>query len=1670
MDFNPLDILAAAALGEEDATPELKNSEAGQPDSSGQIPCTSHLVAQNDKLADDEKEPEMGKSGSNSLKRNRSSESGGQAVMAPQKTPWSPDSLLSLSPDSHPIQTNAYCIDELVKDIKTKSIDMELKNIIGKSFPDDNCLNHNLIDNSHDMSFQSEPNDNYVAVKNKINSSLNKDPSKSPLKLMSDLQKTEDNDKDLTSADDKSVDSGVSGGEFSPASDSCQCETWALDHSYAMVEGHTSHPSVDNDDIDVCSDLSPSTEDTEQRSQNMALDCNYLKSGIMEGVSASTLDLYGVANSLGRSKLPSSSSSASSPTADLSSRSYKSVLDDNENCHFPELAASGSNSASTSPNKTAAKYGKFKIGTFASFSTSNLELEKYLKDQEPKNKNHRKLNVGIPSDPLAVEQTLGSSSLQPLLQSPSLDWDRSEAASETQEDSSDDKTPSRLSPDLSAEKVTEWSHPLFHDHDYCSKDANCAKTESVKKVAAPKRKYTKRKSKLDVMNHEKILKAKYLKKELLKQDSFLKKAGEPEVAQEDSMKSNPVGRPRKKTLDKVVDEEIDPETGTKMKITGKFQDQYVYYLSKSSRTTTRRRQTPALPIFQDKILVPAPKPGDIVVHHLTDSDIETVRQRGRGALNLPERPNHTSNLPTSTISSLSTASPPFPSQSNDNISDVDIVSTILSMENDNLSSPTTSHAPTTDLSSTAGINPHQPALTESLRQLSGDSSLSSEHVLNYLISVVKEENLLEGGNGFDTSSSALFPSIPPDAIYSKADNSDNNSSFQGPYQYAQSAHKNPMDGVDLPDDFTSLLPNSQESSSGSSQHDVYSNNSLKNVFGSDVSSLEASQLSSSVPRLTSIEKTLDYLGVKDGEIKLDSNGYSNPFGATLPINEESHSTCPAPPDPQTDETPWIVTVTLYFNDVPAIMVNNEPFIRLVDIHKQILPAKDTGILKKRCQLLNIPVLNCSEMQRYFLVQYGRAYNSKSTLIISKDQATKLVTYYATPQPRVGKIEDTLQQRSGSCGSDSKPRSPVTCPQSGVVKRKGLPKSTKKPDVLIGGGRHTGSEIGRHGFDPRPSQTKDFNPPGVWHYGHCAKSGLSKVVVLIVVVVGGGGGGVVGVVIVVVVVVVVVVIVVVVVAVLVAAALLSLKEETHKLPPKGVRETFIPENAQKLPKDETEASQIKRTRHKKVNYLEMLKGEEKIPSEDSILETIEAVVKSAPDYVRAEKSRSKKKKSKKSRREDSTHEKRVKGSSKTKSSKKKRDKKSEKHGHKDRHHASKTVSPEHALVRPVTSACESEWNADLTHKKFKPLKLKVNSLLNFSGNKRPALSSPLSSPAKKVSLFSRSNSVISLSSSVTSPTSPTPEAVVQPSATGVQPPPRILAVAHQPASALPAGESRLPSQPADIHLDLFTRPSSACVQCRTCSQFLSVPHFMRHHHVPMDNQWLASEAAHRILVPLASTNDAAGKKMGMSEAERRLWEEFHRLQEAIGGFGEGDDESDSDVDFTEDDEDAGGEMDEDEDDDDNGDQDQYQTESKVKQNKALHPPPYHGQSCVLSTPVNGEPKRGVGIIRTGNKSVDSAKVSETYAGGDVSLQVKKKAQPSEASLAKIGLVRREPSESAALQIRSQVLPVPGPRENLVGNGNVRHSSRRRKSKQFFSIENYDTIPQDSNSVHNSAPYG
>ncbi len=98
--------------------------------------------------------------------------------------------------------------------------------------------------------------------------------------------------------------------------------------------------------------------------------------------------------------------------------------------------------------------------------------------------------------------------------------------------------------------------------------------------------------------------------------------------------------------------------------------------------------------------------------------------------------------------------------------------------------------------------------------------------------------------------------------------------------------------------------------------------------------------------------------------------------------------------------PELTVVSMYWNDLPGLLISGKQYVRLVDIHKQVLPAKDTGILKKRCQMMGLQISNCTELQRDFLIRYANAAKSKSTVIISKDAAKTLIGFYVHPKPRV----------------------------------------------------------------------------------------------------------------------------------------------------------------------------------------------------------------------------------------------------------------------------------------------------------------------------------------------------------------------------------------------------------------------------------------------------------------------------------------------------------------------------------------------------------------------------------------------------------------------------------------------------------------------------------------------
>ena len=104
--------------------------------------------------------------------------------------------------------------------------------------------------------------------------------------------------------------------------------------------------------------------------------------------------------------------------------------------------------------------------------------------------------------------------------------------------------------------------------------------------------------------------------------------------------------------------------------------------------------------------------------------------------------------------------------------------------------------------------------------------------------------------------------------------------------------------------------------------------------------------------------------------------------------------------------PELTVVSMFWNDLPGLTIRESKYVRLVDIHKQILPAKDTGILKKRCQMMGLEVANCSELERDFLIRYANAVKSKSTVIIPQDAAQLLIGFYVNPRPRASRTSVT----------------------------------------------------------------------------------------------------------------------------------------------------------------------------------------------------------------------------------------------------------------------------------------------------------------------------------------------------------------------------------------------------------------------------------------------------------------------------------------------------------------------------------------------------------------------------------------------------------------------------------------------------------------------------------------
>ena len=310
------------------------------------------------------------------------------------------------------------------------------------------------------------------------------------------------------------------------------------------------------------------------------------------------------------------------------------------------------------PQASPPKFGKFRIGTFASFSNTGMDLDSPVKS---KAKSEMPPKVSLFSQSVVKkEDSLRSSS--------------------------------SFKGNLGLNTSLGYTDHIQHDHDYCIHSLMPSTIESVKES--------------------------HLQKELQKSKSSLVKAKRADLEQKNDKTSKRKGKNSKSLVEKdecpdememLLDEEryrdlptfadtVRSKTRTekyieqkssepKMKITGSsnFQDQFVYFMNTKKRSRRRESRDSHAPssVPFDRIFLPPPKPGDIVVPHLTDADIENLKHCGK--INKPSYFVSQSSQADSFSSSKLTV--PNSSQSSNSETNVDeeskIINTILSLENEN---------------------------------------------------------------------------------------------------------------------------------------------------------------------------------------------------------------------------------------------------------------------------------------------------------------------------------------------------------------------------------------------------------------------------------------------------------------------------------------------------------------------------------------------------------------------------------------------------------------------------------------------------------------------------------------------------------------------------------------------------------------------------------------------------------------------------------------------------------------------------------------------------------------------------------------------------------------------------------------------------------------------------
>lgn len=280
----------------------------------------------------------------------------------------------------------------------------------------------------------------------------------------------------------------------------------------------------------------------------------------------------------------------------------------------------------TAPKEVSPKFGKYRIGTFASVSNTAMGLESPTKKRGPVKATSLLTNTVYTNNvPLVVTQGARTSQFS----------------------------------DLTLQQVLErkWVSVTDHDHDYC-----------LPKLQGP-------------IPSTKIKKAEDKRvKKVVQTDSTDTESNDEFIQDEDSLPSSPLPAPttrqRSAKSEKVADYIKGGTSDSKLKITGKYQDDYIYFLNTKLRSRRRTTSVDEKSVPLNKIMVPLPKPGDIVVPHLTDADLELIKSGNSDKI--PQQMcSNTDNL-----QALKSTVPPQATGTNSSISDEEskLINTILSME------------------------------------------------------------------------------------------------------------------------------------------------------------------------------------------------------------------------------------------------------------------------------------------------------------------------------------------------------------------------------------------------------------------------------------------------------------------------------------------------------------------------------------------------------------------------------------------------------------------------------------------------------------------------------------------------------------------------------------------------------------------------------------------------------------------------------------------------------------------------------------------------------------------------------------------------------------------------------------------------------------------------------